>query len=103
MTTDTARQEKFRPVILCVEDEAALRRDMAEELDEAGYSVIEAANGTEALARLDAVRPDLILCDINMPDSNGYQVLEALRERHPDYADIPFVFLTALADPREVV
>jgi len=86
-----------------VEDEADLRRDMAEELNEAGYAVIEASNGIEALDQLDALKPDLILCDINMSGANGYDVLHALRTRYPAYADIPFIFLTALADPREVV
>ena len=103
MTTSASRQQSQRPIILCVEDETELRLDMAEELNEAGYTVIEAANGVEALAQIDAMRPDLILCDINMPGANGYAVLQTLREQHPQHADIPFIFLTALADPREVI
>ncbi len=103
MRTNKNPQARQRPVILCVEDEVELRRDMAEELDEAGYAVIEAANGTEALAQIHAMRPDLIMCDINMPRANGYELLHTLRDQHPEYADIPFIFLTALADPREIV
>lgn len=92
-----------RPLILCVEDKDTLRRDIAEELVEAGYRVIEAANGRDALAQLEAVRPDLILCDICMPDMDGYDLLRATQERPDDYAGIPFLFMSALADRRDVV
>lgn len=90
-------------LILCVEDEDDLRSDLVEELEEAGYAVIEACNGRQAIEQLDAIRPDLILCDISMPEGNGYTLLESLRRDRPQLADVPFVFLTALADPREVV
>lgn len=89
--------------ILCIEDEKHLRRDIADELAEAGYAVIEACSGEEALELLRTLRPDLILCDISMPGLDGYQVLAATREKGPDFADIPFVFLTALGNPREVI
>lgn len=90
-------------VILCIEDEAQLRRDIRDELVEAGYDVIEAENGRQALDRLANVCPDLVLCDISMPELNGYGVLEALHDKGPDYAEIPFVFLSALADPRHII
>jgi len=92
-----------RPIILCVEDEADLRRDLVEELEEAGYQVLEAGTGEVALQCLADCRPDLVLCDISMPGASGYAVLRALRDQHDDRADIPFVFLSALGDPREVV
>lgn len=95
--------EKKRFVVLCVEDEAQLRRDITDELTEDGYSVIEAGNGEEALARLAETRPDLVLCDISMPGLSGYDVLSALQKKGSDYAEIPFVFLSALADPRQIV
>lgn len=90
-------------VILCVEDEEDLRRDLCEELREAGYTVREAADGEAALRQLADCRPDLVLCDISMPGLDGYDVLRLLRERHPDQAETPFVFLSALANPREVI
>ena len=92
-----------RSLILCVEDEEALRRDIADELTEAGYEVIEAHNGEAALEKLEETRPDLILCDISMPGVNGYGVLKAVQAKGPDHAAIPFVFLSALADSRQVV
>lgn len=92
-----------RPLILCVEDEDTLRRDIAEELAEAGYRVIEAASGRDALVQLEAVRPDLILCDICMPDMDGYDLLRSTQQRPNDYAGIPFLFMSALADRHDVV
>lgn len=90
-------------VILCVEDETDLLRDITEELSEAGYQALAAADGDAALTLLQERRPDLILCDISMPGRDGFELLAAVQAKGADYADIPFVFLTALSDPREVV
>jgi DNA-binding NarL/FixJ family response regulator len=89
--------------ILCVEDEPDLRRDIAEELSEAGYAVLEASDGRQALDLLESASPDLILCDISMPGLSGYDVLHTVRAKGPDHAETPFVFLSALGDPREIV
>lgn len=88
--------------ILCIEDEEDLRIDLAEELAAADYKVLQAANGSEALALLENNRPDLVLCDITMPGLGGYDVLKAMREQG-DLADIPFIFLTALAERNDVL
>ena len=87
------------PLILCVEDEADIRGDITEELRDAGYETVEAANGREGLQAMTEHKPDLVLCDITMPVMNGYEMLTALRDDHPDFADLPFVFLSALAGP----
>ena len=92
-----------RTTILCVEDEADLRSDIVEELVAAGYDVVEAANGLEALAKLESVRPDAILCDVTMPGLGGYELMARLRVDRPDLAEIPFIFLTALADRTDVL
>lgn len=89
--------------VLCVEDEADLRSDIVEELLSAGYRVVEAGNGREALLELETMRPDLILCDITMPELGGYELMAMLRTNRPDLAEVPFVFLTALADRAEVL
>lgn len=90
-------------LILVVEDEQALRNDIAEELQEAGYRTCVAADGQQALTLLINTAPDLLLCDITMPGLDGYELLDTLRARHPEFAATPFIFLTALAEPREVV
>ena len=91
------------PVILCVDDEVDLLQDIVDELREAGYRTLKADRGDNALAQMQDKRPDLILCDISMPGLDGFGLLQAVQAMGSDYADIPFVFLTALADPREVV
>lgn len=101
--TSTYIDNTSQPIILCAEDETDLLRDIAEELGEAGYRALEAAHGNEALDRLKKTRPDLILCDISMPGLNGFELLQAVQNMGAEYADIPFVFLTAFSDPREVV
>ncbi|CDP52684.1 DNA-binding response regulator [Devosia sp. DBB001] len=90
-------------LILVVEDEQRLRANVVEELIEAGYAVLDAEDGIEALERLDTATPDLILCDITMPRMGGYELLRALRKRGGHVANIPFVFLTALSDRVAVI
>lgn len=92
-----------RPLVLYIEDEPDLREDVAEELEESGLQVVQASDGEQAMVLLDSVRPDLILCDITMPGMSGYELLQALRQTRPQLADIPFVFLTAQTDPRQVI
>lgn len=96
-------QDINKAVILCVEDEIDLRDDLVEELEEAGYEVVVADNGKQALELLDVLRPELILCDITMPDYDGYELLRILRDTRSELADIPFVFLTAQAGSEQIV
>lgn len=88
-------------LILCVEDENFLRNDIVEELIIAGYDVVEACNGEQALEQVAARYPDLILTDISMPRMNGYDLLAKLRsEKHKHY-NAPVIFMTAF-DETEV-
>ena len=84
--------------ILVVEDEPDLREMIVEELTDEGHVAIEAGNGREGLEKVVAEMPDLVLSDITMPQMNGYQFFRAFKENHPEHADIPFIFLTALSD-----
>ena len=100
----SANQDTDRKrTILCVEDEADLRCDLVEELVAAGYRVIEAGDGREALHKLETEQPDAILCDITMPELGGYELMAKLRADRPDLAEVPFIFLTALADRADVL
>jgi DNA-binding NarL/FixJ family response regulator len=92
-----------KALILCVEDEIDLRDDLVEELEAAGYAVVVASDGGDALKYLSAIRPDLVLCDISMPGIDGYEVLRIVRETRPDLSDVPFVFLTAQAGSEQMV
>lgn len=89
--------------ILCVEDEAAIRKIVVEELQDAGHETLEAADGEEAMGLIERERPDLILCDISIPKLNGFEVLRRTRALGPEFRIVPFLFLSALADPREII
>ena len=89
--------------ILCIEDEDFIRQDIVEELTDAGHTVIEADNGADGLKAIVAQTPDLVLCDISMPVMDGHTLLTELRENHPAFDDLPFVFLSALADRKDVI
>lgn len=83
--------------ILVIEDTSAMRENIAEILQLAPYEVVQAANGKEGIEQARQTHPDLILCDIRMPELDGFGVLHILR-KDPELADIPFVFLTAKAE-----
>ncbi len=89
--------------ILVIEDEAQTREIFARCLQFEGFQVLVAASGTAGVQLAQQHPPDLIVCDIMMPDMDGYQVLSTLH-REPATAAIPFIFLTAkvtMADLRQ--
>jgi CheY-like chemotaxis protein len=83
--------------ILVIEDESALREDICTVLTLEGFEVVEAPNGKLGIEYALREQPDLILCDIMMPECNGYEVLEAVRSQVPTSVT-PFIFLTARTD-----
>jgi CheY-like chemotaxis protein len=80
--------------ILVIDDIIEMRENITEILQLAPYAVVQAANGKEGIERARQSRPDLILCDVMMPELDGFGVLHILR-KDPDLADVPFIFLTA--------
>ncbi|ATL45838.1 transcriptional regulator [Chitinophaga caeni] len=80
--------------ILVVDDHTDIRENIAEILSLAGYDTIEAENGKKAVELARGSKPDLIVCDIMMPELDGYGVLHLLR-KIPETEHIPFIFLTA--------
>jgi DNA-binding NarL/FixJ family response regulator len=83
--------------ILVIEDEPEMRRNIVKLLRYHEYEPIEAENGRKGVELARRERPDLILCDVMMPELDGYEVLQALRQ-DAVLALIPFVFLTAKGD-----
>jgi diguanylate cyclase len=79
--------------ILIIEDEPNLRATLADLLELHQFSVIAAPNGRSGLEIAKRSHPDLIVCDVAMPEINGYQVLSTLREQQ-ETAYIPLIFLT---------
>ena len=84
------------PKILVIEDEQKICLRIQELLTYEGFETISAADGRIGLQLAKEFLPDLILCDIILPELNGYDVLTEIR-RDPLTATIPFIFLTAKA------
>jgi two-component system, sensor histidine kinase and response regulator len=80
--------------ILVIEDEQAIRESLCDLLEVEGFSVLNADLGETGVQLAEAQLPDLILCDVHMPDIDGYHVLSQLRQ-NPNASAIPFIFLTA--------
>lgn len=88
--------------ILAVDDIATNIMLLKAVLSRAKYKIVTASGGIEALEKVAAVNPDLILLDIMMPDLDGYEVLKRLKA-DPAHDDIPVIFLTALHNPEDIV
>jgi DNA-binding response OmpR family regulator len=91
--------EKIR--ILIIEDNDDIRESTAEILGLANYEVFQALNGKQGIELAIKHIPDIILCDIMMPELDGYGVLHLLSKRD-DTALIPFIFITAKTDRAEI-
>jgi DNA-binding NarL/FixJ family response regulator len=87
--------------ILLIEDHAEMRRNIATILEMENYTVIAAADGRAGVELARARKPDLILCDVMMPEMDGYAVIAALRG-DATTAGIPFIYLTAKGEKRDV-
>ena len=84
----------MKTTLLIIEDNEDIRESTAEILELADYTVLKAENGKKGVELAQAHLPDLILCDIMMPELDGYGVLYLLN-KNPQTATIPFIFLTA--------
>ncbi len=87
--------------ILIIEDEERLRNNLKELLELSGYTVATAEDGENGIEGMNIIQPDVIICDINMPFMDGFDVLEVLR-LYPTLKDIPFIFLTAKTEESDV-
>ncbi len=84
--------------ILVVDDEPQILDMLKCTLEDEGYEVDVAADGKSGLNLLTEHKPDLVLLDIRMPDLNGYQVLERIREK----SEVPVIMLTGVLEPISV-
>jgi DNA-binding response OmpR family regulator len=87
--------------ILIIEDNRDVRENLSEILSLSGYETVTASNGKEGVQAALEGRPDLILCDIMMPELDGYGVLRIL-SKNPSTEDIPFIFLTAKTELTDI-
>ncbi|WP_024768163.1 response regulator [Aquimarina macrocephali] len=87
--------------ILLIEDDTALRENTAELLELSDYKVITSPNGKVGIVKAKEEKPDIIVCDIMMPEVDGYGVLEAL-SFDTTTNHIPFIFLSAKTEHKEI-
>ncbi len=87
--------------ILVIEDESELGKALKIILELNMFDVFVAENGNEALAILANNQVDLVLCDINLPDMSGYDILTIVRSNNK-LEGMPFIFMTAFADDAEI-
>ena len=87
--------------ILVIEDNTEVRENLCEILELAGYDVVSAENGKLGIDKAKTSDPDLIICDVMMPQLDGFGVLKILN-RDPKTFDIPFIFLTARVEKGDI-
>lgn len=87
--------------VLVIEDDLAIRENTIEILELKNYRPLGATNGQEGIVAAKSQLPDLILCDILMPELNGYGVIKELK-KNPSTARIPFIFLSASVEKNEI-
>lgn len=87
--------------LLLIEDDVTVRENTAELLELSNYDVITASNGKLGIETAKKEVPDIIICDIMMPEIDGYEVLEAL-SKNPSTLNIPFIFLSAKTEHKDI-
>jgi DNA-binding LytR/AlgR family response regulator len=87
--------------LLIIEDEDDIRENIKEIFEYAGYEVFDSPDGISGIKSAQINKPDLILCDIAMPELDGFEVKRALSEKKQT-SSIPFIFLTARADIKSI-
>ena len=87
--------------ILAVDDERHIVRLVQVNLERAGYQVVTAFDGREALEKVESEQPDLVVLDVMMPYMDGFEVLQTLR-KNQSTRDLPVIMLTAKAQDADV-
>lgn len=88
-------------LVLVIEDDPGIAHVLETILKLNNINVIVANNGSLGLKYIKAEKPQIILCDIMLPDMLGYDILKIVKQDNETYK-IPFIFLTAFADPADV-
>lgn len=88
--------------VLVVEDDAGTQTLLKKQLSSEGFDVTLASNGLDGLVQLERSTPDVIVCDMNMPELDGVGFVRAIKTKN-ETRKIPVIFLTASSDPRHMV
>src|SRR5246127_3323860 len=88
--------------LLLVDGDTKSLRVLEVSLKKAGFNVTTAVNGADALAKVETAAPDLIISDTKMPEMDGFELVERLKQNN-DWSHIPFIFLTAQSDVEDKI
>jgi CheY-like chemotaxis protein len=94
-------EDGIMPKILIAEDERDIRELVIYSLQFGGFTVVQAANGVEAVEQAQKELPDLILMDVRMPKMTGYEACRQVKSM-PELHDVPVVFLSAKGQEGEI-
>ena len=94
------KQRRSAMNVLVVEDSRTQAEFIRQILETAGYNVILAGNGAEAIKQVETARPDIVLTDILMPGIDGYELCRRIKQQNPD---LPVIMVTVLFDPADVL
>src|SRR5574342_216022 len=85
------------PRVLVVDDNLSVREVVERALETKGFELLFASSGEEAMERIGTAMPDLVVCDVAMPDAEGYQICEFLR-RHGALSETPVLLLSGIVN-----
>jgi CheY-like chemotaxis protein len=85
------------PRVLVVDDSLSVRKMVERALEMKGFEVLSASSGAEAMDRIASARPDLIVCDVVMPDVDGYRICEFVRT-HPALSETPVLLISGIVN-----
>lgn len=85
------------PRVLVVDDSLSVRKMVERSLQTKGFEVLAASSGTEAMERIGGAMPDLVVCDVVMPDIDGYRICEFVRA-HPGLRDTPVLLISGIVN-----
>lgn len=88
--------------ILIIDDCRAIRENTAELLELEGFHVLTATNGKDGFEKVIQFAPDLIVCDILMPEMDGFELLRKLG-LHPKYKSTPLIFFSAKSEKKDIL
>ena len=81
--------------VLVVDDSLSVRKVVEKALEGRGLQVLAAGSGAEAIQIIDRDRPDIVICDVILPDKDGYQICEYVRA-HPSISTTPFLLISGI-------
>lgn len=99
MSETTASNKNADKTVLVIEDEAPIRRFLKLALDDHGFKFSEALTGKDGLVQTASLRPDLIILDLGLPDMDGLQVTEAIRQ----WSAVPIIVLSARGQEKDKI